>query len=377
MSGLRIELSPPEGVEQFREIALSLLEREGWLSPALRRRLEEKAGELRVHPLDRERVLQALLAERPELAEADIPAVLRLRGHFVHPDLAARGMERRLGRGDFFQVILLGDEQVLVIAGGGAGLFALSEGACLWEIDSPARCGGISADGALLALGGYGKIALWDLRTGELRRLLAGHDKEVWSVAFSPDGRLLASGSSDKTVRLWDVTSGREVRRLAGHDYWVESVAFSPDGRLLASGGGDETVRLWDVTSGEEVRRLAGHDGWVESVAFSPDGRLLASGGWDGTVRLWDVTSGAEVRRLAGHEDSVGSVAFSPDGRLLASGGGTVRLWDVTSGAEVRRLAGHDNKVLSVAFSADGRLLVSGSLDDTVRLWQIRPAEEG
>ncbi|MEW6505560.1 MAG: hypothetical protein AB1457_16500, partial [Chloroflexota bacterium] len=92
---------------------------------------------------------------------------------------------------------------------------------------------------------------------------------------------------------------------------------------------------------------------------------------------LWDVTSGAEVRRLAGHEDSVGSVAFSPDGRLLASGGGTVRLWDVTSGAEVRRLAGHDNKVLSVAFSADGRLLVSGSLDDTVRLWQIRPAEEG
>jgi WD40 repeat protein len=160
---------------------------------------------------------------------------------------------------------------------------------------------------------------------------LTGYTSDVWSVAFSPDGRLLASGSNDKTIKLWEVASGSLVRTLSGHTDWVRSVAFSPDGRLLASGSYDDTIKLWEVASGREVRTLTGHTGWVWSMAFSPDGRLLASGSNDKTIKLWDVASGREVRTLTGHTNWVNSVAFSPDGRLLASGSyKEIRLWDIS-----------------------------------------------
>ena len=230
-----------------------------------------------------------------------------------------------------------------------------------------------SPDGRLLAsAGGDGTVRLWDPATGEPTATLEGHADWVHGVAFSPDGRLLASAGSDGTVQAVGPRH-RPARRHLRRPRTARSrgVAFSPDGRLLASAGGDGTVRLWDPATGQPAATLQGHTGEVSGVAFSPDGRLLASAGDDGTVRLWDPATGQPAATLEGHAGWVNSVAFSPDGRLLASAGGdgTVRLWDPATGQPAATLQGHAGGVNGVAFSPDGRLLASAGDDGTVRLW--------
>ena len=191
---------------------------------------------------------------------------------------------------------------------------------------------------------------------------------QVSSVAFSPDGQILASGSSDYTVCLWRVSDGALLRTLEGHADRVSSVAFSPDGQMLASGSVD-TVRLWRVSDGALLRSLEGYG----SVAFSPDGQTLAAGSSDYTVRLWRVSDGALLRSLEGHTRLVSSVAFSPDGQILAAGGvlDTVRLWHVSDGSLLPVLSIPEG-VTDVAFSPDGQTLAIGSNDGTVRLRQVR-----
>ncbi len=229
-----------------------------------------------------------------------------------------------------------------------------------------------SPDGSVLASGhADGGIRLRDVRTGWEIRHLTGHAASVWSVAFSPDGQSLASAGDDKTVRLWSTASGQTIRELTGHAASVWSVAFSPDGQTLASAGDDKTVRLWSTASGQTIRELTGHAASVLSVAFSPDGQTLATAGDDKTVRLWSTASGQTIRELTGHAESVWSVAFSPDGQSLASAGAdrTVRLWSTASGQTICELTGHAQYVRSVAFSPDGQSLASASADKTVRLW--------
>ncbi len=203
--------------------------------------------------------------------------------------------------------------------------------------------------------------------------VLRGHEAWVRSVAVTPDGKYVVSGSGDNTVRLWELATGQEVRRFTGHDDAVLSVAVTPDGKYVVSGSDDKTVRLWDLATGKEVRRFTGHEQPVRSVAVTPDGKYVVSGSWDHTVRLWELATGQEVRRLTGHDDGVWSVAVTPDSKYVVSGSWdkTVRLWDLATGQEVRRFTGREDWVSSVAVTPDGQYVVSGSEDNTVRVWYI------
>ncbi|KAK3957075.1 hypothetical protein QBC32DRAFT_1799 [Pseudoneurospora amorphoporcata] len=200
---------------------------------------------------------------------------------------------------------------------------------------------------------------------------LEGHRNYVLSVAFSPDGQRLASGSYDNTIKIWDPASGSCLQTLEGHRYSVRSVAFSPDGQRLASGSDDNTIKIWDPASGSCLQTLEGHRDSVRSVAFSPDGQRLASGSDDNTIKIWDPASGSCLQTLEGHSDSVRSVAFSPDGQRLASGSDdkTIKIWDPASGSCLQTLGGHRRSVASVAFSPDGQRLASGSDDETIKIW--------
>jgi WD40 repeat protein/tRNA A-37 threonylcarbamoyl transferase component Bud32 len=253
-----------------------------------------------------------------------------------------------------------------------------------------------SPDGKTLALGGSG-ITLWDLATGQELVSLKGHSQEVTSIAFSPDGKSLASAGGGRLggngpipgeLKLWDVATRKERTSLKGHTDRVTSVAFSPDGKTLASSQGSvrthETipgeVKLWDVATGQERGSLKGHTQPVTSLAFSRDGRTLASGSMDSTIRLWEVATGPELATLKG---AGYSLVFSPDGKTLASWSGVrVKLWDVATGQE-RPFGGNR----PVAFSPDGKTLASGSLfddtlpsgksDNTVNLWDLASEQKG
>jgi WD40 repeat protein len=235
-----------------------------------------------------------------------------------------------------------------------------------------------SPDGRVLAsAAGGGGVILWDAATGRpLHRLR--YPESAGSLAFSPDGRMLfVSGS----LGLIDVATGTEVRRLKGARASCDCVAFSPDGRTVAAGEWTPTSRvlLWDAVTGKELHQLNGHGAGVLSVAFSPDGKVLASGSSDQTVRLWDVATGKERRQLVLHGDVVDAVAFSPNGTALAAAewsSGMIRLWDVRTGTERRRLKGHEGGTHSLAFSPDGKLLASGGNDGMIRLGEPGTGKE-
>ena len=257
-----------------------------------------------------------------------------------------------------------------------------------------------SPDSKTIVTGCYTELILSNaLDGGEIRELTGGSEK-ITSVAFSPHGGQIATGSSDNTAALWDVPTGKVLRRFKGHgrgflESGVTSVAFCPDGNQLVTGGQDSTARLWDIDTGTEIRKFAGHSDAVTSLAISSDGKDLLTGSDDNTARLWSLSSGQEIRRFVGHTGLVTSVAFSPDGTKLVTGStdASVRLWDANTGAEIRQFIGHSQRqpvvfseqlpgkirtyeqrsgaVTSVAFSPDGAQLLTGGKDSIAILWEV------
>lgn len=241
----------------------------------------------------------------------------------------------------------------------------------------------ISPDGNLIA-GGIesGVVKLWDAHTGrEIHTLYTSLNVVydwVGCVAFSPDGKIVASGGD--MIKLWRVDTGKEIRTIKkffGTAEWVRSISFSPDSKLIAAGTKDKKIGLWQVDSGKKFRTLKGHSAPINAVAFSPDGVHLASAGKDGALKIWDFAAGKELMTLRGHARSIPSLAYGPDGKVLASSADkTIKLWHVATGTELRTLVGHTDRISSVAFSPDGQMLVSGSHDRSVRLWDSRTGNE-
>jgi serine/threonine protein kinase len=207
-----------------------------------------------------------------------------------------------------------------------------------------------------------------------LSSTLAGHSRSVNSVAISPDGQTLVSGSNDKTINIWNLANGKLIRTLTGHSGWVRSVAISADGQTLVSGSYDKKINIWNLANGNLIRTLAGHFRGVLSVAISADGQTLVSGSHDKTINIWNLANGNLIHTLAEHSLGVNSVAMSPDGQTLVSGSAdnTIKIWNRAKKKLklIDTLAGHSERVNSLAISPDGQTLVSGSADNTIKIWR-------
>ncbi|KAJ9527505.1 hypothetical protein QJQ45_025765 [Haematococcus lacustris] len=253
----------------------------------------------------------------------------------------------------------------------------MAAGSCTHTLEGHTDCVNgvtLSPDGKVLVSGSEDKtIRVWNMATGSCTHTLDGHTKQVTSVTLSPNGKVLVSGSRDNTIRVWDVANGNCTHTLEGHTDCVNGVTLSPDGKVLVSGSRDNTIRVWDMAAGSCTHTLEGHTSCIAGVTLSPDGKVLVSGSEDKTIRVWDMAAGSCTHTLEGHTSCVTSVTLSPDGKVLVSGSrdNTIRVWDMANGSCTHTLEGHTSCIAGVTMSPDGKVLVSGSDDKTIRVWDM------
>ncbi len=247
-----------------------------------------------------------------------------------------------------------------------------------------------SPDGTRLAVTTTIGVWIYDSRTGEeLDLITGGHTDRVYSAAYSPDGKTIATGSWDRTLRLWDTRTGKNIKTFKGFAYGIFSVVYSPDGKTIATRGSDNTIELWNARTGKHLKSLSGHekpntlyeghpDVTISSFAFSPDSKTIVSGGGDKTVRLWNTRTGGNIETLTGHTEAVSAVAYSPDGGTIvsASRDKTVRIWDANTGENIKTLSGHKDIIDTVAYSPDdGNTIISGGWDGMLHRWNAQTGE--
>ncbi len=235
------------------------------------------------------------------------------------------------------------------------------------------RTASVTPNGRLVVSSSGPAIKVWRLSDGTLLRTLTGHTSEVSSVAVTPDGQTIVSGSCDNTIKVWRLSDGMLLRTLRGHRSSVPAVAVTPDGQTVVSGGLDKTIRVWRFSDGALLRTLTGHTSEVSSVAVTPHGQAAVSGSGDGTIKVWRLSDGKLLRTLRGHNGAVNSVAVVPDGQTVVSGSDdkTIRVWQLADGTLLRTLRGDTSLVNSVAVTPDGHSIVSGSSDGTIKVWRL------
>lgn len=273
-------------------------------------------------------------------------------------------------------------------------LVSLAERNALWECrqtlgghEGMVTAVAVSPDGLLMASGSTDKtIKLWALETGTLLhtfggrslRFRGGHSDRISALAFSADGQTLLSSSDDCTLKWWDLDTRRLISTISGHGWVISAIAFSSNGTFAASGGGDGLINLWDLETGEPIATLRKHRERISALILSPDGQTLISSSDDQTIRLWDLRANRLITTLRGHTDRISALAITPDWLTLISAGWdkTVRFWDLGQGVQVRSLMAHKDRVTSLAIDPGGLLLASGGEDSCIKLWDLAPDDE-